>query len=60
MWFGAKLEHLQAVCSRLSENFRLFPRPCRVLSLDVDRAFMAGLFTVVSSLIGSLARIFTR
>jgi hypothetical protein len=51
------LPALQAVCSRLSKNFLNFPHPCRVLGLNVDRTFMAGLVTVVSSLIGSFLRV---
>jgi hypothetical protein len=47
----------QDVCSRLSLTLLQYPRPCRVLGLDVNRAFMAGLATVVFSLAGSLVRL---
>ena len=47
----------QAVCSRLAETLRLYPKPCRVLGLDVNRAFMAALAGVVLSFIGTLIRI---
>jgi hypothetical protein len=36
---------------------RLYPRPCRVLGLDVNLNFMLGLAGVVASLVGTLIRL---